>query len=187
MKLNGALDVFQSLTYGTANAKFNSNGFLTLKSTISGTAWIGPLATTNTISGDVTVERYINLGSGSNKHKSTWQLVATPTQGKTIKQTWMENGNNASTGYGTQITDPSGVAGGFEAISQTPSLKYYNAGYGDLYRSGRSQNHDRCLQEPGLLPVCAGRPECVLSQFGANHPAHHGHFNYRQYHTHNRA
>ena len=124
--LGGALNVFQSLTYGTANATFNSNGFLTLKSTISGTAWIGPLATTNTISGDVTVERYV--ASGVN-HLKSWQLLAIPTQGQTVKQSWQEGcGFNldCKPGYGTTVTSQQGTAMGFDMYSQQPSVKVFD-------------------------------------------------------------
>ena len=50
-------------------------------------------------------------------------MLATPTNGQTIQQAWMEGGNKASTGYGTQI---SGNGVGFDVHSGIPALKYYN-------------------------------------------------------------
>jgi hypothetical protein len=78
----------------------------------------------NTITGDVTVERFIPT---STVHGKSWQLLAIPTTGgQTIHQSWQENcGVNLDchSGYGTQIT---GTGTGFDAAGATPSMKTYD-------------------------------------------------------------
>ena len=62
--MSGAIDVYRSLTYGTTGKNLNTGGFLTLKSTATETAWLGNM-TGHTITGDVTVERYIRYRNKS--------------------------------------------------------------------------------------------------------------------------
>lgn len=77
-------------------------------------------------SGRYIVERYINSGSGMGQHDKSWQLLSTPAEGETIKNTWQEGGSTSIAGYGTWITDPSFPANGFDAYSPTTSIKTYN-------------------------------------------------------------
>ena len=77
----------------------------------------------NSILGNVEVERYINIGPLPGQHNKAWVMLATPTNGQTIQQSWMESGDKSSTGYGTQI---SGNGVGFDVYSGAPALKYYN-------------------------------------------------------------
>ena len=140
--LAGALDVYGSLTYNVSNGKLNTGGFLTLKSTATETAWIGDM-TNHTITGDVTVERYIATGT---THAKSWQLLAIPTTGQTIKQSWQEGATatnvssplagspgNPNSGFGTMLTsDVAGAASqptpGFDALTTPgPSIKVYNS------------------------------------------------------------
>ena len=82
--LNGALDVYHSLTYSAAGTQFATNGNLTLKSTATGTAWLGDM-TGHTITGNVTVERYIPA-------RKAWRFLSVPTQpSQTIHVAWQEN------------------------------------------------------------------------------------------------
>jgi len=124
--LGGAVDVYNSLTYGMSGAILNTGGVLTLKSTATQTAWIGDM-TGHTINGNVTVERYIGTGTVSGDHAKSWQFLAIPTQGQTIKQSWMEGSlapnDNLHPGYGTQIT---GSGTGFDVTTSTPSMKVFN-------------------------------------------------------------
>ncbi len=119
-----------------SDGTLNSRGYLVLRSDINGTAAIG--ISTGSINGDVTVERYIATGIGSAlNHKKSWQLLAVPAKGQTIKATWQEGATapnaNPHPGYGTMIT--SNVTGadaqpgpGFDAYtSPGPSIKVYNA------------------------------------------------------------
>ena len=85
------------------------------------------------------VERYINTGTGTGQHGKSWQLLSTPADGGTVKNTWQENGSTSS-GYGTWITDPSGTANGFDAYSAAPSMKIYNAST-DAYDGITSTNN----------------------------------------------
>ena len=143
--LNGALDIYRSVTYGKNGAILNTNGFLTLKSTITESAWLGDM-TNHTINGDVTVERYIATGTtGAPNHGKSWQLLAVPTQGQTIKASWQEgatatnissqapgSAGNPVAGYGTMITSnvanaATQPAPGFDAFtSPGPTVKVYN-------------------------------------------------------------
>ena len=133
----GPIDVYRSLTYGTNGKALNTNGFLTLKSTATETAWIGDM-TGHVINGDVTVERYISTGS---VHAKSWQMLAIPTTGQTIKQSWQEGatavtgavGGNPKPGYGVMLTSNVANAAtqstpGFDAYtSPGPSIKVYNS------------------------------------------------------------
>ncbi len=123
---NDTLNITGTLSFGTSSAQLATGNNITLKSSYSATANVGVLASGNAINGDVTVERYINSGSGANNHGVSWQHLATPTQGQSVYQSWMENGITASTGYGTQVTDASYPANGFDALSPSPSMKVYN-------------------------------------------------------------
>jgi hypothetical protein len=118
---------------GGGNKNFITSGLVTIKSIASGTANVADLTNGgginigNTITGDVTVERYINIGQGPGQHGKSWQFMATPTKGQTVFQSWMENGSLASTGYGTQVISPTGS--GFDnAPVVYPSVKYYMLG-----------------------------------------------------------
>ncbi len=147
VNVTGTLNVFTSLTYNKSGAVLNTNGNLTLKSTITQTAWIGDM-TNHTINGAVTVERYIATGPSATapNHAKSWQLLAIPTQGQTIKQAWQEgatatnisspaagSAGNPVAGYGTMITSnvsanaASQPSPGFDAYtSPGPSMKVYN-------------------------------------------------------------
>ena len=138
--LLGTLDIYRSVTFGAGGRKLTTGGYLTFKSTVAETAWLGQLAATNSITGDAAVERYIPL------HAKAWQFLSTPitaTSTQTVKQAWQEgaataNGNPLS-GYGTQLT--SNIAGataqpkpGFDVYTATPSIKIYNSATGSYKR-----------------------------------------------------
>ena len=134
LTLGGPLDVYQSVTYGASGTNLNTGGFLTLKSTVTETASLGNM-TGHTISGDVTVERFIATGTGSaSYHAKAWELIAVPTQGQTIKQSWQEgatatnasspsagSAGNPKAGYGTMLTGA--VIGA--ATQSTPGFDAY--------------------------------------------------------------
>ncbi|MGN6605024.1 MAG: hypothetical protein ACTHK8_21390 [Ginsengibacter sp.] len=137
------LKISGTLSFGTDSSKLITGDNIDLLSTDSATANVGVVNPLNTITGDVIVDRYINTGPGAGQHAKSWQFLSTPTRGQTIRQSWMENGNNVA-GYGTQITSPSGS--GFDATSILPSMKYYDplsnswigisSGNDSLYRLG---------------------------------------------------
>ncbi len=122
---NDTLKISGTLSFGAASSKLYTGNNLTLVSNKLGTANVGVVGFGNSINGNVTVERFINSGTGSGQHAKSWQFLATPTSGQTVKQSWMENGNSPSN-YGTQITGAGGTAAGFDLYSATPSMKYYN-------------------------------------------------------------
>jgi|GEM_PF-1588309 len=120
------------LKLGSGSA-LTTNGNLTLKSNNFGTASIAEIpqdANGNplgTITGDVTVERYINTGTGAGQHGKAWLFLSTPTTGQTIKQSWMENqapGVVGQPGYGIQLTGAAGQ--GWDRTSPSPSIKEFD-------------------------------------------------------------
>ena len=119
------LKISGTLSFGAANSKLYTGNNLTLVSDNSGTANVGLVGSGNAINGNVTVERFINTGTANGQHAKSWQFLATPTNGQTVKQSWMENGTT-SVNYGTQVTGPGGPAAGFDIYTATPSLKYYD-------------------------------------------------------------
>ena len=133
LKVHGELG-FGSVAGTILNTGTVTGDNLTLVSTASTTANVAQITdATNIISGDVIVERYIMTGTGTNEHLKTWQALATPTgansTGQSVYNSWMEAGNNASTGYGTHIPDPSwtvSLTNGFDGSALIPSIKTYN-------------------------------------------------------------
>ncbi len=107
-----------------SGATLNTGGNLVLKSDATGTANVA--ASAGTISGNVTIERYIPA-SGNR----AWRLLAAPVtsaSAPTIYSSWQESGANAS-GYGTHITSVTGSGtNGFDAstIAQATSARYYD-------------------------------------------------------------
>jgi hypothetical protein len=120
--LGGALDIYGSVTYSGTGKILTTNDVLTLKSTLTNTAWVGDM-TGNTITGKVTVERYISA-------RKAWRFLSIPTNtAQTVKQTWQEGcGANLScvANFGTQITGAGGTAAGFDVYTSLPSMKKYD-------------------------------------------------------------
>jgi len=118
-----------SITVNTG-ATFTTGGFLTLLSDANGTARVANSA--GTISGDVTVERFIPGIAGSR----AWRFLSVPTASgtETIRSSWM-NGQTPGTagpaGQGTWITSnlSTASANGYDARSNANStiLNYNNA------------------------------------------------------------
>lgn len=129
--LNGVLDIYGSLNYGLNGTDFKTNHFLTLKSTLANTAWIGNM-TGKVIEGDVTVERYIP------NHSKAWQFLSVPVSGiQTINEAWQDSAifanQNRYPGYGTMLTSnlPGALALGFDAYTAPgPSIKVFNSATG---------------------------------------------------------
>ena len=116
------INLWGELNFGFMLDTLTTNGNLTIKSSASGTGSIGKILAGNLVKGDVTVERYINTGTSGGAHGKTWQFLAAPTTGQTIRQAWQENGT-APAGFGTIIT---GTGTGFDFTTALPSLKFYN-------------------------------------------------------------
>ncbi len=133
--LGGPLYVTGAVAFGNVNSKdFTTGGFLTLASTSTGSARMSDITNAsvnsgNSISGDVTVEKYFPA-------KRAFRFLTSPvnTSGS-IRSNWMENTNNENIsinnnpvpGYGTHISGLGGNANGFDAtISNSPSLFAFN-------------------------------------------------------------
>lgn len=149
--MTGAVDIYNSVKFGSTNATLNTNGHLTLKSTKQNTAWIGPLTSSQHINDAVTVERYINTGTASGEHAKAWQLVAFPTTGQTIKNAIQEGATNSSQnpnlGFGIQVTGnySDWSSRGFDAYSQGASMKVYNSnsdGYDGIPNTNNTDIHN---------------------------------------------
>lgn len=135
--INDTLKISGKLEFGASNVNLNTNNKLLIMSRATGTASVGDMTSNglysgNTITGDVTVERYVP------GHPKAWQFLAAPTTGQTIKQAWQENNGplgNTKPGYGTIITGniPSATALGFDIETPAASgsgMKTYNANTG---------------------------------------------------------
>ncbi|MEP6750197.1 MAG: T9SS type A sorting domain-containing protein [Bacteroidota bacterium] len=138
VSLNGALDIYKSVSFSATGLKLTTNDYLSFKSTAAETAWLGDV-TGKTISGNVVVERYIPTGiPGPATHGKSWQLLAIPVSGmQTVNAAWQESAAspnaNPVSGYGTQITGEMAGAMGLGFDVYTPSgasMKVYNASTG---------------------------------------------------------
>jgi len=134
--LGGALNLYGKLAFTGSSRTFTTAGFLTLRSTATGTASVGDItnngtSTNNTITGDVSVERFASA-------RRAWRFLSVPTQNnlQTIHEAWQENQSaNATTpaGYGIHITKDSAnyLAYGFDLRTTAgPSMKVYQPATG---------------------------------------------------------
>lgn len=119
--LGNALNVTGGSTPGivtsTGTGSLTTGGFLTFKSDVNGTGMIG--TSTGTISGNVTIERYIPA-------RRAWRFLSVPINAttQTIKAAWQEgqasNANSGPAGYGTHITNGNTAnANGFDFSNVT--------------------------------------------------------------------
>lgn len=110
--LEGDLDLTGILRLDTGS--FETGGFLTFKSNASTTAMVAPI-TSGSISGEVTVERYIPA-------RRAFRFLSSSVDGGTIRSNWQENGAEI-VGLGTDITGGGGTTNGFDvSTSNNPSL-----------------------------------------------------------------
>ncbi len=125
LTLDGPVDIFESVTFGSTGVNLATNGHLTLKSLSLRTARLGTLNyPAQTVTGEATVERYL-------RPRMAWRFLAIPTSGgQTINQAWQEGATapnaDPNPGYGTQITGPV-VANGIDAYTINPSMKAFNS------------------------------------------------------------
>lgn len=123
--------ISSALLYGSVtNSAIATNDNLTLLSRDTGTARFGEIVSGsgNTITGKVTVERYLPT-------TRKWRNLAWSTNStQTVMQSWMENNTipngNIKPGYGTIVTDEktTWAANNFDSRSISgPSVKYYDA------------------------------------------------------------
>jgi len=104
--LAGQQNILGSLSFGSSNDTLTTNNFLTLRSTAINTALVADITnggayTGNSISGNITVERYFPA------HRS-WRLMTAPLTGTpTIYNSW-QNGGVYAPGIGTFVSGPTG-------------------------------------------------------------------------------
>ena len=158
---NDTLNILGTISFGNTYSDLTTGNNITLKSSDTATANIGVLAPGNTISGNVTVERYIATGTtGVSYHAKSWQYIAIPTSGsQTIKAAWQEGATvsnisspapgspgNPNAGYGTMLTsDVANAASqptpGFDGYTSTgPSIKIYNSATGNSISPSSTSN-----------------------------------------------
>lgn len=140
VNLGGSLDLTGALSFGSVNSKtFATNGYLTLKSSVAATARVADLTNAgansgNSITGSVTVERYVPTWD-----TRKYRLLTAPVLGTTINASWQEgqtyDGANqynsgtatvaaAPSGYGTLIT---GQQQGTAANANPKGLDFWGA------------------------------------------------------------
>ncbi len=114
VSLSGTTNVTNSLTL--TNGQLTTNNYLTLKSNSTGTAIVNAVVS-STVSGNVTVERYIPA-------KRAYRLISVPvTTANSIYNHLQEGGANTA-GWGTQITGSTSGSNGFDA-TQTGNYSMY--------------------------------------------------------------
>lgn len=118
-----------------AGKTFNTNNYLVLKSTATGTARIDQLPVdgsgnaTAFINGEVSIERFIPA-------RRAWRLLSAPIangNSVTINQAWQEGSTNQSfgpgdpnPGYGVHITGGTNANGFDQSPTNLPSVRVYN-------------------------------------------------------------
>ena len=139
--LAGQLNLLNKLSFTGNSRTFATGSFLTLKSTDTLTASVADItnggnSTGNTITGNVSVERYISNVKNSTPTLKAWRLLSMPTTHnlQTIKQSWQENGDsttvfNPNPGFGAQIITR---FGGTNAAARALGFDSYNANGGSL-------------------------------------------------------
>ncbi|MFY7885134.1 MAG: beta strand repeat-containing protein, partial [Dolichospermum sp.] len=143
-----------AITVGSG-ATLTTNGNLTLSSNASGTARIGNSA--GSISGELTVERYIPGGSSRRRTR----LISSPVVGGTAAQ-WRNNGTNTA-GQGIQITGTGGAGNGFDASnnSNNPASAWsYDPSFASA--SSNSNGADWVPFTSGSMSLTNGRGYRVL-------------------------
>ncbi len=126
--INDSLSVYRRLAFDNSSVT-ELNADISLLSNKIQTASIGQLGTNVKINygqGRFIIERYINTNTINGGHLKSWQMLSTSAFGETIFNTWQEKGNKTISGYGTWITDKTGIVNGFDDISVAPSMKYFD-------------------------------------------------------------
>ncbi len=174
------LNITGNLTFGSKRSVLRTGDNITLKSTINGTANIGVVGKENVIEGNFIVERYINTGIDKSlgQHGKAWMLLATPTIGSSIYESWQESGNttgktpidNNHKGFGTLLTTGYNkvVENGFDLYTAPgSSIKTYNFKSGS-YDQGPKTTYDQIYNERGYLVMVRGDRSVFTSNSAAN-------------------
>ncbi|MFT3980905.1 MAG: GEVED domain-containing protein [Ferruginibacter sp.] len=124
--VSSGMGIANNLVLGST-AKLNLGaGDISLRSTATRTANVNQVPSGAQINytgtGRFVVERYLPTFKA-------WRFLATPvssTGSPSVTDSWREAGSTASTGYGTQITGPSGNTG-MDEVTVSNSMKWYNS------------------------------------------------------------
>ena len=122
--LNQSIRIDKELKLTNGNLALG-NYDITIKSNAAQTAAVSAIAAGAGVSYDTgrfIIERFINVGTAG--HGKSWQFLSVPATGKTIKDSWQEAGVG-SVGYGTQLSNPLGVAAGYDLYTPVTSIKTY--------------------------------------------------------------
>lgn len=122
--LNQGVKIAKELKITIGNLAL-SNYDITMLSNASQTAAVSAIGAGGGVTygtGKFIIERFINVGAGG--HSKSWQLLAVPANGQTIKNCWQEAGA-ATVGYGTQLTNPLGSGAGYDLTTPNTSIKTY--------------------------------------------------------------
>jgi hypothetical protein len=140
-------------------------GKLNIKSYATHTGRIGPVPANSTISGDVTVERYISALN----NRAYRLLTPTVVTSTSIYNNWQESGNSIPSGlgvtFGTHITGDSTGANGFDATGTgQPSLFTYD-------QVSATQKYDAVTDNTNVRLLSA-KTGYLLFVRGDRNPAH---------------
>ena len=122
--LNNGIKIDKELKLTSGNLALG-NYDVTMLSNASQTAAVSAIGAGAGVSygtGRFIIERFINVGTGG--HGKSWQFLAVPANGQTIRDTWQEAGA-ATVGYGTQLTNPLGTGAGYDLTTPSTSIKTY--------------------------------------------------------------
>ena len=130
LSINSDLVIENELKLNSLSKLSLVSGNITLRSAGANTADVAAIPNEANIvtygSGRFIVERYIPTGIS---HGKSWQLLSAPTSGQTINASWMEGAtfpnDNPNLFHGTQVAGTTGTAGGFDAVSTVPAMKYF--------------------------------------------------------------
>lgn len=132
--LNGALRLTGLLTASAGT--FNANGNLTLASSATSTAQVGPVASGASIAGQVTVERYLQ-GGNVNPYR-TYRMLSSPVYDNTTTFTNTDTEGNRSAKFSQLIdnmiiTGTVGTTGDFDATHSNQAGAWtYSAGFVEI-------------------------------------------------------
>ena len=140
-----------------------TNGNLTLASTASNTARVAAInCEVASISGNVTVERYISA-------RRAWRMLGVPVSGsQTIREAWQEGASAATQnpvpGYGTHITGGSTQNGFDQTLTNNPSIRIFNQPQLSFTATPLTSTNLPIDGQPGYLILVRGNRSTDITQ-----------------------
>lgn len=201
LNLGDSLNIVAGTAFGTviANGALTSNGYLTMKSNALGTARVG--ISTDSVRGDVTVERYI-------PPRRAWRFLSFPFKSstQTLRDAWQEGVNNTDInyannkdpkpGFGMHITGDNNTSLGYDfnttvnasvktwiqatkswttttPPTNTTNITAFNA-YCAFVRGSRAVNLSLATSSPTYPTVLRGRGKLSFGVLSKNYTANVG-------------